>query len=92
MNYYQAREMYKDGKPSGKWHYICMNDGKIWPVGYCSPWKTCLDCDGKSAWYHLYDDTPDCATCNNKGIVEDANPCPGHDTPDEAVTTIESIF
>lgn len=31
MNYYQARER-KDG---GGWHFTCMNDGRIWPVGYC---------------------------------------------------------
>lgn len=36
MNYYDAREMKKDGKGSGKWHYTCMNDGRIWPVGYCA--------------------------------------------------------
>ena len=37
MNYYEARKIKdKDGKPTGKWHYTCMNDGQIWPVGYCA--------------------------------------------------------
>ena len=37
MNYDQPREI-KDagGQPSGKWHYTRMNDGRIWPVGYCA--------------------------------------------------------
>lgn len=31
MNYYEARRL-KDG--SG-WHFTGMNDGRIWPEGYC---------------------------------------------------------
>jgi hypothetical protein len=36
VNYYQAQELAKDGKPSGIWHYTCQNDRRIWPVGYCA--------------------------------------------------------
>ncbi len=36
MNYYQAREILKDGEPSGKWHYTVWNDNRIMPVGYCA--------------------------------------------------------
>lgn len=37
MNYYQPRELKdKEGKALGLWHYTCMNDGKVWPVGYCA--------------------------------------------------------
>jgi hypothetical protein len=36
MNYYQAREISKDDKPTGKFHYTRMNDGDIRPVGYCA--------------------------------------------------------
>jgi hypothetical protein len=35
MNYYQARQLEKDGQLTG-WHYTCMNDGQVWPIGYCS--------------------------------------------------------
>jgi hypothetical protein len=31
MNYYDARQT----KDKAGWHYTCMNDGQIWPVGYC---------------------------------------------------------
>lgn len=36
MNYYDAREKKgPDGTPVG-WHYTCMNDNRIWAVGYCT--------------------------------------------------------
>src|SRR3954467_10556795 len=36
MNYYGPREILdKDGNSTGKWHYTCENDGRVWPVGYC---------------------------------------------------------
>lgn len=35
MNYYQAREIIKDGKSTGKYHYTYMNDGVVRPAGYC---------------------------------------------------------
>ena len=28
--------MTKDGKPTGKYHYTCRNDNRIWPVGLCA--------------------------------------------------------
>lgn len=31
MNYYAARQR----KSDSLWHYTCMNDNQIWPVGYC---------------------------------------------------------
>jgi hypothetical protein len=36
MNYYQPRELTKDGKPTGLFHYTCRNDDHIWPVGLCA--------------------------------------------------------
>lgn len=81
MNYYDARPI-KDG--SG-WHYTCMNDGRIWPVGYDSPIQTCPECNGRSA--HVTDNHPDgrnyCATCSSKGYVE-VEPHPPHATQEEA--------
>lgn len=35
MNYDKAREI-KSGANAGKWHYTRMNDGVIWPIGFCS--------------------------------------------------------
>lgn len=42
MNYYLPRQVDpKAERPdAGKWRYTCMNDGKVWPVGYCT------DCPG----------------------------------------------
>lgn len=31
MNRYNARQR----QDNGKWDYTCMNDGRIWPAGYC---------------------------------------------------------
>lgn len=48
MNYYEARQILKDGKPDG-WHYTVMNDGDVWPVGYCGRFieaKPMFDKDG----------------------------------------------
>ncbi len=55
MNYYEARKL-SDG---AGWHYTWMNDGTIWPVGYCSPWQQCSDCEGQG-----------CEQCEHKGIVK----------------------
>src|SRR5205807_6842276 len=47
MNYYDARERQRDGKGTGIFDYTCMNDGKIWPVGYCGgEWKR----DKRQSW------------------------------------------
>lgn len=34
MNYYQARQRMTDKR----WDYTRMNDGRVWPVGYCIGW------------------------------------------------------
>jgi len=42
VNYYQPRELTDaDDKPTGRWHYTCKNDGRVWPVGNCA-----TDCPG----------------------------------------------
>jgi hypothetical protein len=35
MNYYAARQREDDKK----WDYTCMNDGRTWPIGYCSRFR-----------------------------------------------------
>lgn len=92
MNYYQAREILgEDKKPTGKWHYTCRNDDRIWAVGYCASLQSCPVC--KDKWVPAFGMTREdveargwtwCEACNNKGLVDAPNPCPGHDTPEEA--------
>lgn len=36
MNYYAARQRERDGR----YDFTCMNDGKVWPVGYCHRFRT----------------------------------------------------
>lgn len=77
MNYYQARQMVE----SGLWHYTCMNDGSVWPVGYCAPDEACPSCQG----YSKFRKTESvCETCANQGFLPRATPCPGHATKEEA--------
>jgi hypothetical protein len=83
MNYYQARELQKDGKGIGLWHYTCMNDHRIWAVGHCSSWEVCPDCKETHA-PGVRHDPPHCARCKDEGILKKENPCPGHKTPEEA--------
>jgi hypothetical protein len=77
MRYYAARQM-----KNGKWHYTCRGD-YTYAVGHCSPITTCPECEGRSMFREATD--PDaCGHCQNKGIVKLDNPCPGHDTAEEA--------
>ncbi len=46
MNYYDARKRSSDNR----WDYTCMNDGHVWPVGYCRPWQP-LTCPPLSEAY-----------------------------------------
>jgi hypothetical protein len=72
MNYYDAREIKKDGEPSGLWHYTVTNDGYTSPVGYCAQ-----DCPGhptpKEASEHYRQYLLDTSTC--VVTVGDYNPC-----------------
>lgn len=81
MNYYAPRQVdpKSDRPDAGKWRYTVMNDGRVHEVGLCSPWELCPTC-GEEPPYRM----KDCATCGGKGLVEKAEPCPGHDTADEA--------
>lgn len=35
MNYDEPRKI-NTGENAGKWHFTSMNDGQIWPIGYCA--------------------------------------------------------
>lgn len=58
MNYYEAREL---SDHSG-YHYTCMNDGRVRPVGYCSRIQACPACGdfGKEG----------CEQCGGEGFVD----------------------
>jgi hypothetical protein len=77
MNYYGSRQV-ADGPNEGRWHYTCRNDGRIWPVGYCSSIQTCPNAE-QSSFCQI-----DCQLCHGKRYVDVDEPCPGHDTAEEA--------
>lgn len=51
MNYHEPRQVNPDsGRPdAGKWRYTNMNDGRIWPEGYCA--EGCPGHDTKDGAY-----------------------------------------
>lgn len=55
MNYYDARQRESDKK----WDYTKMNDGKVWPVGYC----------GESGGGH-HDDADSARECYTKYLLD----------------------
>lgn len=83
MNYDQARQVNPEAAlpDAGKWRYTSMNDGKVRPIGYCSPIGVCHACEGKSGtWF------PErfCEACASKGYIWLERPCPGHETREGA--------
>jgi hypothetical protein len=76
MNYYAAREIEREGRPTGLYHYTVENSGGIHPVGYCSSYRTCPACNG-----HALMGMP-CVQCDRSVIK--VEPCPGHPTKEEA--------
>lgn len=79
MNYYAARA-FLDTNGQKKYHYTCMNDGMIWAVGHCSKFMTCPECKG--TMFRVAEGK--CTTCDNEGVIRNPNPCPGHDTEEDA--------
>ena len=51
MNYHQPRQIdpKADRPDAGKWHYTNMNDGRVWPEGYCA--QGCPGHDTKEGAY-----------------------------------------
>ena len=81
MNHDTAREVQKDGKGTGLWHYTTSNDrGGTHAIGNCSPWDSC----GCGEQPHGWPADPNCPKCNGTGLVPKVNPCPGHATPEAA--------
>lgn len=82
MNYDQPRQVdVKSDRPdAGKWRWTTRNDNNVRPDGYCSPWEMCPAGHGIEMILTEYE----CDTCGGKGLIEKADPCPGHDTAEEA--------
>ena len=86
MNYYQAREIQRDGQHTGLFHYTCRNDDHIYPVGFCSPYRECEACHGQVTNPIGEPRPEDCAKCGGKGslLLPLEQRCPGHPTPEAA--------
>jgi hypothetical protein len=79
MNYEQPRQI-QDGPNVGKWHWTTRNDNEIHAAGYCASWELCpVGHDIESLGRDF-----ECDTCEGKGIVTKADPCPGHETAEDA--------
>ena len=70
MNYYKARQ-----RKDGRWDYTCMNDGQIWPLGYCDEWRPINE---RIANYFSAEDK------EKHDSFKDKHHCGGHETPEEA--------
>ena len=76
MNYYDARQREGDKR----WDYTQMNDGRVWPVGYCAP-KVACECWSIERGYAA---DPHCDKCGGLGRVDNPDYCGGHDTAEGA--------
>lgn len=84
MNYEQPRQVTKEGLPdTGKWRWTTRNDNSIRASGYCASWDVCPENHGFEDLFAA-GGALKCATCGGKGIVEKPDPCPGHNTAEEA--------
>ena len=73
MNYLKARQRQSDKR----WDYTCMNDRRIWPIGYCHEWREYTPEERKTycmndGWYEEYE--------SRKAKYHST----GHATPEEA--------
>jgi len=85
VNYEQPRQVDpKSNSPdAGKWRWTNMRDKKVWASGGCLSKvgeEACPGCGGKS------EESPNvvCIDCGSSGKRGKYEPCPGHDTPEEA--------
>lgn len=80
MAYYTVRQLADtQGNPTGRWHYTRQDGAGIVAVGYCSRFRTCPTCEGRS-----FLTTQPCVQCDRRGLIE-VEPCPGHDTIEGAI-------
>ena len=91
MNHLAARQIASDdtSPDAGKWRYTTHNPrGGTYAIGYCSPLADCPNpsCHLGRVWdsRHPIDSAQPCTDCGGQGYVRKPDPCPGHDTADEA--------
>ena len=87
MNYDQPRQIdaNADRPDAGKWRWTTRNDNNVRPDGYCSPVEACPECDAHTVvWDDVSQNHQKCLACNGRGLRDRAEPCPGHDTAEEA--------
>lgn len=68
----------KDGNGTGKWRYCSASKTGSFAIGHCSQIESCT-CSPNTIF-----GITDCEICQGKGFVSHPNPCPGHDTPEDA--------
>jgi hypothetical protein len=74
MNYYKARER----KSDGRFNFTCMNDDRVWAVGYCHAFRDFTD-EEREQW-HISDSKVETHRSFASKYHTD-----GHATPEEAV-------
>lgn len=80
MIHYRAAQI-ADGPHAGKWHYVAGGAA----VGYCGRFLACPDrCAMGYRWDPAAQERVECATCSGRGVVDNPEPCLGHDTATDA--------
>lgn len=54
MNYYQARQKKNQDGTAGGWHFTCMRDRRVWPVGPCADHEPHETAEAAEACYANY--------------------------------------
>lgn len=77
MNYYQAREVQRDGKGTGIWHWTCRNGADIWVTPPCT--DECQHLTAEEAERHYWQDRRE--NLREESIAWHACGFPGCDKP-----------
>jgi hypothetical protein len=54
VNYHQPRQLMREGRPSGRWHYTNMRAGITTPEGYCADLTSPCHADGHATKDEAY--------------------------------------
>lgn len=91
MNHLRARQVdpASDRPDAGRFRYTTFNRRTgAYPIGYCSPLAACSNprCLLGKTWDPDAPTDPvrRCSDCDGRGYLNRADPCPGHDTAEEA--------
>lgn len=76
----------QSGPNAGKWHYTRTDGSGTYAEGYCSPWDSCPECSKDPIkMMDIGCQVDDCEVCHGTRVIRKENPCPGHDTAEEAI-------